>query len=319
MVSRGLLRFGRVGFVVAILVVLSVMVGRNSFAACTSSGCSWNTTFSVNVNEILSVSIERPNEWAVGDVGQYVYNKITLSVTSNSSAGLITATMKSATATANLVNELDSSSVITPLASSTSTPLIDSNKWGYRIQNAGAPLPVTPSWKGMAGSGDTPVQIASYEFGPKDSNTVAKDIYFIARADATIAAGTYSNNVVISVVTGVIDNDNPVTPVNPIVPGDDPQPNNDSVNGDTQHGNTPNGTVVATTITPGGTTTTTTTDSYAKPAGAREVVNTDEGVPLAAGLAVTAGVAAATGVVLFFLAKRNRDDEEEDDDGVEKY
>jgi hypothetical protein len=319
MVSRGLSRFGGVGFVVAILVALSVMVGHNSFAACTSSGCSWDTTFSVNVNEVLSVSIERPNEWVTGDVGQYLTNKITLSITSNSSAGLITATMKSATATANLVNELDSSSVITPLTGSTPTPMVDSNKWGYCIANAGASLPITPHWNGMVGSGGTPIQVASYSFGSGDSNTVAKDIYFMAKADATIAAGTYSNNVVISVVTGVIDNDNPVTPVNPIVPGDDPQPNNDSVNGDTQHGNTPNGTVVATTITPNGTTTTTTTDSYAKPAGAREVVNTDEGVPLAAGLAVTAGVAAATGVVLFFLAKRNRDDEEEDDDGVEKY
>ena len=323
MVGQNALKFSVVKILAIILLIavvsaLPTIPAHNVLASCSTSNgittCTESTTLNVNINEILTVAITRPKTWASGPIDQLLTNKVSVSITSNNPAGF-TATMKSATTNANLVNQSNSSSVITPLSSETATSNFTTNKWGYNVVSSDAAAPT--SYFGMVGSNGTPIQIASAQTA---SESVTKDIYFAAKASGSVASGTYANNVIISVVSGVIDpSNNPTTPTNPITPSDDPQPDNSNTNGETNHGNTANGAVVATTTTSDSTTTTTTTESYAKPAGVTEstIANVDNGNSLTTGLAMTAGASAAAGTIFFILAKRRRNDEE--DDGSEEY
>ncbi len=311
-------------FLVLGLILPSLMLGPISPAAATCTiddetdvvTCNSGTNFRVNVNEILTVAITRPNNWASGSINTLLTNKVGLSIVSNNPAGF-TATMKSSSATPNLVSLTDGTSIIPTLASaSATTSNFPANNWGYSIVNGNASAPTT--YYQMVGSGGTPIEITKTTSAP--TGAVTKDIYFAAKSGGGVVSGTYSNNVVISVVTGVIDENNPTTPTNPITPLDDPSINNNNSSGDTNHGNTANGAVVSTTITGDATTTTRTTESYAKPAGVTEttVANINSGNSLSTGLAITAGVSAAAGTIFFILAKRRKKDEDPDD-GSESY
>lgn len=337
MVKRNILETNTMGnlaiiFLAVSMLILPLVSEHNSLAGCTTSGgstsCTESMTFNVNVNEVLTVAITRPDAWASGTISSLLTNKIGVSVISNNPAGF-TATMKSATATPDLVNQADSSFVIPTLASDTAASSFPSKGWGYNFVDSGDAAPTT--YKGMSGSGDTPIEIAS---STTASGVVATDVYFAAKADSTIASGTYSNSVIISVVSGVITdanddpNDNPITPVNPITPSDDTTPNdgNATVISDTTKGNSPTDNIAVatttatdTTVTPN--TTTTTTESYAAPAGVTEKTTStatiNEGTPLATGLAITAGIAAVTGAAFFVASKHHS--YEEFDDGSEDY
>ena len=297
-----------------LLMITPCFLEYQSFAVAncnTSNGtttCSDSTIFNVRVNEILTVAITRPETWASGQLNVLLKNKIGISVTSNNAAGF-TATMKTSDANAELVNTTDSASVIPTLSSNVSlddtndsTHKFPANRWGYNIVNKNASIPTT--YYPVIGSGGTPTTIA---YTNTASPAVSKDIYFAAKANNGIASGTYKGSVVISVVSGIIDEDNPVTPVDPITPG-----NTDGTRDVASGGQT----YSVTTTTDGNTTT---TSSYAKPAGVTTstTATINEGTPLATGLAVTAGIAATAGIIFFIIAKRRRDEEE--DDGTEEY
>lgn len=285
------------------------------FAHGVSEGITYqaDTSFNVNINEMLSVNISYPDFWASGTINEFLTNKIGISVITNNPAGFV-ASMKSASSSPNLINLTDSSYVM-PTISDVSVTINDAtdsgddfpaNHWGYSVVNGSAAIPLT--YYPMVGSGDYPIEVARSNVA---TNEIAKDIYFAAKTDGSVASGTYANKVIISIVPGVapdpIDDpiDEPIIdPGEPIIPGPDipivsksvnPQPGLMSV-------------------------TTTTSSSYAKPAGVNDttISNVNEGVPLAAGLAVAAGVSAAAGAIFFVVAKRRRKDED-DDDGTEDY
>lgn len=269
-----------------------------------------DTSFNVNINEMLSVNISYPDFWASGTINEFLTNKIGISVITNNPAGFV-ASMKSASSSPNLINLTDSSYAI-PTISDVSVTINDAtdsgddfpaNHWGYSVVNGSAAVPLT--YYPMVGSGDYPIEVARSNVA---TNEIAKDIYFAAKTDGSVASGTYANKVIISIVPGVAPDpiDDPIIdPGGPIVPGPGPDiPISMSVNPQ------PGLMSVATT----------TSSSYAKPAGVNDttISNVNEGVPLAAGLAVAAGVSAAAGAIFFVVAKRRRKDED-DDDGTEDY
>lgn len=306
-------------FLLFAAVILPFSIESTSLADTTST-----TTFNVNVGEVLTVAITRPDTWASGAINTLLTNKVGVSVYSNNSDGF-TATMKSSSATPNLENSADNTITIPTLTSasvtladaSDSTNLFPADQWGYSIVTSGDSAPIT--YYKMAGSSDTPISIAS------GTTSASKDIYFAAKADNSVASGTYSNSVVISVVSGVIDSDNPTTPTNPVTPETDTNQTDTTptVIANTDIGNSTPSTTdhtieVTTTSSNDGQNTTTTTETYVPPQGVTTVVAVNEGTPLATGLAVTAGISAAAGVAFFILAKRKSYDEDEDD-GSEDY
>lgn len=272
-----------------------------------------DTSFNVNINEMLSVNISYPDFWASGTINEFLTNKIGISVITNNPAGFV-ASMKSASSSPNLINLTDSSYVM-PTISDVSVTINDAtdsgddfpaNHWGYSVVNGSAAVPLT--YYPMVGSGDYPIEVARSNVATSE---IAKDIYFAAKTDGAVASGTYANRVIISIVPGVAPDpiDDPID--EPII--DDPiiGPIDDPIFV------TSVGTrsVMTSSSSP-----VTTSSSYAKPAGVNDttISNVNEGVPLAAGLAVAAGVSAAAGVIFFVVAKRRRKDED-DDDGTEDY
>ena len=308
--------------------------------------CDENVNFQVNVSEILWVSLTTPSadSWASGNVSTFLTNKVGLNVTSNNSAGFIASMTTSTEAVGsnpgtNLVNKQNSNSYLQTLASTVtladitdSTNQFTTNRWGYGLSNnnttsyESANVTAPTQFSALVPKGAaTPISVLA----KNAPGTGSKDIYFGAKADDTVASGTYAETVIISVVSGV--NSDPVTPVDPVTPieptPENPTPTNPDYiasadDTDTQK----NGYTVYTTTTTSGTapsaTTTTTTEvsrggnrsSYTAPQGVTTTTaKVNEGTPLATGLAVTAGIAAVTGVTFFILAKRRKDDDEEED------
>ncbi len=291
------------------------------------------TTFNVNVKESLAVSITTPAEHARGDAGEFLRNKVSLNVNTNSSSGF-TASMYSQTNT-DLTNELISTETIPTLASRSTKSSFPSNRWGYSLGSGNIDSSLNNNTYGETDAGNN----NSY-YHPLSSNSAspiailtgtdsgAQDIYFGAKADLTTASGTYTNTVVISVVTGVIDPDtNPITPENPAKPSNT---NNTPTYSGSPIGSTSSGSTTYTYRTSSGSgstgTKTTTTqvsegdnvsayDGYTPPQGVFE--NTFSNIyngtsPLASALAATSAAAAATGTFFFILAKRRDEDEEEE-------
>ena len=310
-----------------IIIVLAAILCNSSAIYAEETA---DTTFEVNVKEALTVSITAPSEGATGDVGDFLRNTVSLSVTSNNANGF-RASMYSQDST-NLTNTSKSTETLPTLDSGTSytctseaCTAFPANHWGYSLNDSSN----TGTYYPMVSTSANPITLISASAG---TTTGSQDVYFGAKADVTQAAGTYAGTVVISVVTGIIDSStNPVTPTHPATPNSTPQVatyNSSPIGGST------NGTTTYTytrSHTPSGApaTTTTTTEvsdgdnvnaynGYVPPQGVRETINTDEYIagsssPLAAGLAATATAAAATGIIFFILAKRrDKDDEEQD-------
>ena len=307
------------------------------FAASPSStfAVEETTNFEVNVIDTLSVSVTTPDSWASGGIDEFLRNKVSVSVNSNNSGGF-TASMYSANNTTNLTNVASSSNIIPTLASSSVRSSFPANYWGYSlgeytldgVAQSSYTLNGNSYGETTAGSDSSyyyplvstsasPIIIMDGATTTKTSGT--QNIYFGAKANATKASGTYLGTVIISVVTGVIDNnDNPVTPVNPVTPSNDEVAvyNNPPVGGSSS------GTTSYTYRDTSGSGTTTTTEisegdnrsvynGYTPPQGV--VLNVNNGTGVATGLGIAASIATASAMFFFIVAKRKEDDEEEEE------
>lgn len=331
----------KISFVVALSIATgfatSKMVPQN-----VKADDSQGMTFNVNVVESLSVTITTPSEWASGNINTLLRNKVNLEVSSNNPHGFTTSMYTQDANAALTHNDIATTAGVIPTLSSTTTrAAFPTNSWGYSTDDTDAGSD-SSSYSAMVGTPSAPIPLA--DLTSTTATTLSHAVYFGAKADSTKAAGTYNGDVVISVVTGEItDNNgsNPITPTNPATPADDTTPGDGTVNGDrtatynatanrsvytsrssgstsgrTGSGyNTPNAT-----STPVDTTETTVIEGeYTAPLGVTESKNLGEttsnvsGVsPLAVGLATTAGVAATSGLIFFALAKRDDDDDDEE-------
>ena len=275
-----------------------------------------NTTFQVNVQEFLSVSIEAPSNWASGDIDTFLRNTVGLTVVSNNAAGF-TASMSAQNST-SLSHASKTGTTLSTLASSTTRASFPANRWGYSLKNN-----VTGNNNTY---GETAQDNSNSNYYPITTNaspililknntngTSSQDIYFGAKSNISQASGTYSGTVVINVVSGVINEDssspsyNPTTPTNPAT---------DTTPG-TTFNDTTNHRLISTTRTVGNDTTTTettVTDTYVAPQGVTDSTSSNiyDGSMLTTALAATASVAAASGVAFFILAKRKKDEDEEE-------
>ena len=321
--TKGKVHVSLAGLILATSVLTPVLQPSHTSAeACTTSPC--NTTFQVNIKESLSVTIANDHvSESTGDTGQFLRNKIDVSVSTNNANGFV-AFMHSQ-GTTNLTNAINNSYTIPTLGSSKTRSSFDDNRWGYNL---------TKTTTGSAASGaDTPAGNPNSTYGPMATSNITliqgsagttsgnQSIYFGTKTNISQAAGTYLGTVVINVVTGTNtmpsgDPDNPATPSDdtPSIAGQtDNGPTYDSANRRTVHtitSTTSNVTTTTTQVSEGDT-----TSLYADPQG--EIMRTDSsisnnGSAVATGLAVAATVAAASGAFFFILAKRKEDEEEDE-------
>lgn len=266
--------------------------------------------FRVNVTEILTVSLTLPDEWASGSTGDLLRNGVKLNVASNNGNGF-NATMSTKTASTSLANK-NSAATIPTLTADTTRANFPTNSWGYSVNDTAAGDD-TSTYKALVGAGNTPISLIASD----TAASAEQNIYFAAKADASKDSGTYTNTVVFNVVSGVIDEDNPIVPNTPATQEDTTPENNpayDSVANRTVYSSTTHNTADNTTTNTTEVSRGDTRSSYTRPQGVKSSseANIGEGTPLATGLAVTAGIAAALGVVFFVVAKRKERDNEEE-------
>ncbi len=270
-----------------------------------------NTNFEVNVIESLSVSVTTPTVWASGDMDEFLRNPVSVSVTTNSTGGFI-ATMSSKTTSTALTNTSNSNYTLPTLASNSTRGSFPANRWGYSLNDTVAGSS-TSTYSAMVPSNATPITLIQ-----SSGNSGNKDFYFGAKGNASLPSGTYTGIVVINVVSGATGTNNPVTPTNPATPN----PSNDvAVYHSSPTGGSTSGTTTYTQRSSSSGNTTTTTDVtagnnwnlYQDPQGV--ISNTSSKIStnsaLATGLALTATVAATSGMFLVIAARREGEDDEE--------
>ncbi len=300
------------------LFIAAALVNNSYATTCTinnreTDNCTSGTNFQVKVPEVLTVSLTTPNSWAAGDAGVFLRNLVTLEVISNNPAGITASMTTNSTTTEGsaLANTYSGSSSTIPMLTADWTRSNESatNFWGYSTNDDSE----TGTYSAIALKGAT---VPSTVIPSGSTGTVSKNVYFGAKADTTKDSGTYSNTVVISVVSGTITEDNPVTPVDPAKPSDT-NTNNPTYDNTNNRDRT---VYTATTSNDSSRTTTLevsqgdTRDAYSAPAGVTTTKINDEGTPLATGLAITAVVAAVAGVAFFVVARRH---DKQQDDGDE--
>lgn len=275
-----------------------------------------NSDFNVNVKELLSVSVSTPTNWATGDVDTFLRNKVSINVVSNNTAGF-TASMTMKTPETSLINTAKNTSTLPTLASNTTRSNFPANYWGYSLDDTEAGSNVS-TYKALVASTGTPITLLS----STTASSGSKDFYFGAKANATLGSGTYTGTVVINVVSGVIDNTNPITPFNPVNPN--PTPNTPTYNPTTD---TTSYTYNTTNSTAGTTTTTTDINSgdtrsvyegYTPPQGV--AYGTTSRIPnyssLASGLIVAAAIATSSSIFFLFAARREEEDDDENNENM---
>ena len=279
-----------------------------------------DTTFRVNVQEVLSVSISTPSTWASGDINTFLRNTVNLDVTSNNPEGFTASMLATNT---NLKHSTKTNTTLPTLeenttCSSAACTEFPANHWGYSLNdnfNTGTYSPIIDT-----SNSHTPISIISRadSQGTNGSPVTSKDVYFGSKANMNTTSGTYSGTVIFYIVSGAISEDSNNNPTVPDNPAEDVTGSTDPV-----YNQNSNRTVRTITNTTDGTTTTTTTisegdarSSYSNPAGvtSSNTSNIYDGSMLTTALAVTASVAAASGVFFFVLAKRKKDDEEEEEE-----
>lgn len=287
-----------------------------------------NTTFQVNVKESLSVSVTTPSAQATGNENEFLRNTVSLDVSTNNANGF-TASMYSLTST-NLTNTAKNTENIPTLASSSTRSSFPANYWGYSLRDGS----YNSKTYGETDAGNTSSYyhpLVSTSANPitvlTGTSTGNQNIYFGAKANRNKAAGTYAGTVIISVVTDVIDNNNPITPSNPATPNTTENvavytaaPTGGS-NGSTTYTYSSSNAVAAT-----NTTTTQVSDGnnvsaysgYTPPQGVVDetIANIPDGSKLATGLAVTSAVAAVSGLLFFIVAKRRDEDDDEEENEI---
>lgn len=291
--------------------ILSIAAGIHAGSIVATQAADSETTFQVNVVESLSVSITTPRGGASGSMGTFLRNTVNLSVTSNNANGF-TASMY-ATNT-NLTNSSVGNSETIPTMTTTSTRgnfgTGQINHWGFSLDDTAS---------GSTSSTYSPIQTSSNPTKLLSTTGVGSGstaVYFGTQTNAAQAAGTYTGSVIIAVVSGTIDDDNPVVPDNPVTP-------DDTDDGKATYDSNKNSTVYSKTETTDDTTKTTTevsegdtTDAYNNPKGVVEhtTASIAAGTSLATGLAVASAVAATSSIFFFILARRQKDDDEEDEE-----
>ena len=270
-----------------------------------------NTNFQVNVKESLTVSIGVDTSENSGDMDEFLRNTVNLSVKTNNSAGF-TASMTMKTTETALKSGSNSLPTLTAGSTRGSFP---ANYWGYSFDDTAAGS-ATSNYAALVPSNATPITVLA-------SNTSSgnRTFYFGAKGNSSTPSGTYIGTVVVSVVSGAIGPDNPITPVDPITP----EQYNVSAYYPSRGGSS-NGATVYSTVS-GNTVTSEVTDGdnrcsiYGEgcnPGPLGELYDTyakiSNGSMLATALAITAGVTATSGIFFFVLAKRDDDDNEDEEE-----
>ncbi|MDO4612228.1 MAG: hypothetical protein Q4B29_02090, partial [Candidatus Saccharibacteria bacterium] len=265
-----------------------------------------NVTINLDINEVLSITAENvtpeDGSWNVGDINTFLRNKIVFKVASNNIAGF-TASMASKDTT-DLVNQAKASSKIPTLASSTTAGAFPVNRWGYSLEDSDT-LNTNANYNALQTSAISLTPDTTY-------TTFTEEIFFGAKADVTQDSGTYANTIVFTVVTGVVtDSETPPAsdPTNP-TPSD---PGTEDVIASNTPSQISNDDGAVETYALGGSENDSEEGSleYTSPQGVT-TTKLGSGTPLVTGLAVTAGVAAATGIFFLVAAKRKKDEEEEE-------
>lgn len=270
-----------------------------------------STDFNVSVKEVLSVSISTPTNWASGDIDTFLRNKVSISVVSNNTAGF-TASMTTKTANTSLVNTAKNTATLPTLSAASARSSFPANYWGYSLDDTEAGSSAS-TYRALVGAGSTPITILS----SNSASSGSRDFYFGAKANTTLAAGTYSGTVVISVVSGVIDNTNPITPVDPVKPN--PTPNTPTYNPTrnvtsyTYNNTSPTTSTIATDVNSGDV-----RDVYSGYTPPQGVTYTTTAkiqnlATLATGLTLAAAIAATSSIFFLFAARREEEDEEDDE------
>ncbi len=289
--------------------ILSIAAGIHAGSIVATQAADSETTLQVNVVESLSVSITTPRGGASGSMGTFLRNTVNLSVTSNNANGF-TASMY-ATNT-NLTNSSVGNSETIPTMTTTSTRgnfgTGQINHWGFSLDD---------TTSGSTSSTYSPIQTSSSPTKLLSTTGVGSgstDVYFGTQTNAAQAAGTYTGSVIIAVVSGTIDDNNPVVPDDPVTPGDagadDTYYNSDKdVSISYKVETIDDKTKTTTEIAEGRT-----SDIYWVPKGVVEhtTASIAAGTSLATGLAVASAVAATSSIFFFILARRQKDDDEED-------
>ncbi|MDO4741929.1 MAG: hypothetical protein Q4A79_00945 [Candidatus Saccharibacteria bacterium] len=292
----------------AFLIVLCGMVSPFDSVSASST-----VDFQVNVHEVLSVSVTTSNSVVSGDINQFLRNKVSLNVQSNNGNGF-RASMTTSTESTALANTSDPTSSIPTLSQNSTRGNFPANSWGYSLSNypdgtigdndEGSDNSI---YKPLVPAGTTPITLLS----SSSVSSGSQNIYFGAKADTSVDAGTYTNVVIISVVSGEITEDNPAVPDAPAT-SSDTATNNPSYNSTydrTVHtasssDNASDTQTIVTEVSSGDTRT-----SYAAPQG---VVNSESGTnqtSVAAGLAAASAVMGTAGVGLFVAGKKSKSED----------
>lgn len=208
MVKRNTLKTKILGsFMAAFIALVSILVGNASATTCdvngaVSCGDDPSSDFQVSIPEVLTVQIVPPSNWAVGNIGTFVRNTVTLNVISNNAAGF-TASMTTDATTASdaaLVNTFAGSSSVIPMLTTSWTRSDTSTTkfWGYSLDDSSE----TGTYSALALKN---AAIPTTLIPSGTTNSVSKNIYFGAKADSTVDSGTYQGTVIISVVSGITE------------------------------------------------------------------------------------------------------------------
>ena len=333
---------------IALIAILSIASGvqASNLVIQQTNATNYNTTFQVNIVESLSVSVTTPQNWATDNINTFLRNEVGLDVTTNNPNGF-TATMYANTGSSDntntsLTNTVKSDAMLPTMSASQTRGAFSANQWGYSLDTTDTVSNKTYNNniynETSAGNNDSnyyPLPTSSAPATVLTGTTSAsRTIFFGAKADVTMPAGTYAGTVVIGVVTDVQNNNNDSSnPVDPVTPSDNPGTDNDPAGTNPAYSEThgsagTSGWTTYTTRSSSGSgssaTNTTTTqvsdgdtrNTYANAAGVIEdtTANINSGTPLATGLAVTSAVAATSGSIFFLLAKRKKDDDEEEEE-----
>ena len=290
------IRLGLASFVAVLVAVLSCF---KPVVATESS-----TNFEVNVQESLAVTITVPDGGVTGNMNTFLRNAVEIDVFSNNSAGFTT-TMAAKTNTYLSHTSLDNTTI--PSLTNTYTRSgFPSNYWGYSINDTSAGNE-SSSYLAIPASG-SPVTIN--ELSSNGAGTGNETIYFGTKVDGTKPSGTYSGTILIAVVAGA-DTSTPSTDAD-----------TSESNPNASYSSSTDRTVYTSITTDDSTGTKTTTTvvsegdtraTYEDPQGVNTVASISNSSSLATGLAVTASVAAASGIFFFILAKRDDDDDEDEE------
>lgn len=294
------------------------------FSQCTSKKTqATNSDFQVDVKEILSVSVTAPTNYATGDPGIFLRDKITVEISSNNIAGFVAGVTAAKTNGAIDTNLRNGSYTIPTLANSITCTSSDpsanngrctnftDNHWGYSLND-------TPSYNGTYKGVSTAVdKIFDSSSGSSRVNTKSGDVYVGTRATGAVS-GTYTGAVSIIAISGATnittEPTNPATPEEPTkqdddeatytADADDPDDSNKGTTVFTTTDEANNTKTEISQVTKGDT-----TSLY--PLGETKISTSGSNINLA--LALTATATATAGFIFFIVAKRREDDEDEEE------